>query len=594
MTTLTAGALSGESRAQTSSAFECSATPNTVLNLTGGTLAHGVTTYTSTNGVVVTSSAVNYNHIPNYYLGYLFNNSYTTARSSYWLTSANTTVTITLPRQTPIDRVRVLSVPAPSTDAHRQTNYRIYADQAGTLVDITNGFVQASTDTAASWREHGVLGRGILTTNRIQIVTQIVASYSAINEVQLVLQTCPTLTPCPVNGTDVTLSDCELTPEPRSFTGTLTIDGPIVAPSAPWWADISADNIIVTGNGVINLSGKGDAGTAFGFNYGAGHAGLGGENSGSVYGSVTDPSTVGGGFFYSPGGGHVTLRATTGSLVMDGTINVDAAPHTGTCINHGGAGGSVRLVAAQAVGGSGWVYARGAAACSSTQRAGGGGRISVVGGSELPGSTLLQSLRAQGGTGTLAGGAGSVYAKIGGVGTLVFNNFGINGAASPFPDSYLSALGTSWHLDVEGGAVVDRWGVGEVVNESVYVGSNSAITHYFNSSSKAYAVALRTVTAEIASGGRIVVDQKGFGPQLGTAAGTGTAVGGSHGGLGGRQLSEVTYGNYAAPDTLGSGGFGTSVGGRGGGAIRLIVSGTLTLNGELTATSDHAEPREMV
>lgn len=67
-----------------------------------------------------------------------------------------------------------------------------------------------------------------------------------------------------------------------------------------------------------------------------------------------------------------------------------------------------------------------------------------------------------------------------------------------------------------------------------------------------------------------------------------TGAGGSHGGAGGRgndSFTGTTYGTNTAPTLLGSGGGGSSsaVGGAGAGKIRLDTSGTLTLNGVITA-----------
>lgn len=67
-----------------------------------------------------------------------------------------------------------------------------------------------------------------------------------------------------------------------------------------------------------------------------------------------------------------------------------------------------------------------------------------------------------------------------------------------------------------------------------------------------------------------------------------TGAGGSHGGAGGRgndSFTGTTYGSNTAPVLLGSGGGGSSTtfGGIGGGKIRLDTTGTLTINGAISA-----------
>ncbi len=66
--------------------------------------------------------------------------------------------------------------------------------------------------------------------------------------------------------------------------------------------------------------------------------------------------------------------------------------------------------------------------------------------------------------------------------------------------------------------------------------------------------------------------------------------GGSHGGLGGRSYDQAgtTYGSNTTPTLLGSGGGGGGTnGGAGGGKIRLSISGTLTVNGAISATGSN-------
>jgi hypothetical protein len=86
----------------------------------------------------------------------------------------------------------------------------------------------------------------------------------------------------------------------------------------------------------------------------------------------------------------------------------------------------------------------------------------------------------------------------------------------------------------------------------------------------------------VAATGKILADERGFGTDLGPGRGGAVSLGGSHGGLGGRQVSGNVYGSYRTPSTMGSGG-GQTTGGKGGGVIRLALTGTLTLDGQITA-----------
>lgn len=104
-----------------------------------------------------------------------------------------------------------------------------------------------------------------------------------------------------------------------------------------------------------------------------------------------------------------------------------------------------------------------------------------------------------------------------------------------------------------------------------------------------------TNDVNIAAGGSISADGKGYGPDSGSGAGGmgGTRGGGaSHGGVGGDGLngigSSIAYGSVIEPVDLGSGGSSASlaVGGSGGGILRLTVGSTLRVDGTLTANGE--------
>ena len=110
--------------------------------------------------------------------------------------------------------------------------------------------------------------------------------------------------------------------------------------------------------------------------------------------------------------------------------------------------------------------------------------------------------------------------------------------------------------------------------------------------------------AVIASGARLDASRAGY--PSGTGPGVGQsgnyAGGGSHGGMGGTGYygllgGATTYGSMLQPTDCGSAGGnygGINAGGAGGGTVRLIVNGTLTVDGAVikagTLTSTTARP----
>ncbi len=97
----------------------------------------------------------------------------------------------------------------------------------------------------------------------------------------------------------------------------------------------------------------------------------------------------------------------------------------------------------------------------------------------------------------------------------------------------------------------------------------------------------------VAAGGMILADGRGFGSASGPGAGgsgSSYGAGAGYGGVGGDNYQHYApggpaYGSLTDPNDLGSGGGmgGGNPGGAGGGVIHLMVSGTLTVNGSVTA-----------
>lgn len=97
-------------------------------------------------------------------------------------------------------------------------------------------------------------------------------------------------------------------------------------------------------------------------------------------------------------------------------------------------------------------------------------------------------------------------------------------------------------------------------------------------------------SVEIVTGGKIDVNGKGYQGAAGPGAGFSdvTPSGGGYGGIGGKGTTffgGTNYGSASLPEALGSGGglWGGHAGGLGGGAVRIDASGSVTVNGAITA-----------
>lgn len=95
----------------------------------------------------------------------------------------------------------------------------------------------------------------------------------------------------------------------------------------------------------------------------------------------------------------------------------------------------------------------------------------------------------------------------------------------------------------------------------------------------------RAVTVTVEASGSIDVSQQGYNAASGAGkptSGRGGAGHGGYGGMSGTSPGGLPYGDVYEPAALGSGGGGPK-GGAGGGAIHLVVSGTLTMSGTISA-----------
>jgi hypothetical protein len=378
-------------------------------------------------------------------------------------------------------------------------------------------------------------------------------------------------------------------------------------------ASTSPQTVNVTGNatidagGAISVDGTGSgasSGTGAGATYsgsikgGGGHGGFGAANPsgfGGAYGSIQSPVTAGSGggngsgSSYAPyggaGGGALRL-AVTGTLAVNGRVSANGK--NGDANSGGGSGGSLWITAGT-LAGSGTISATGGSG-NGLGGGGGGGRISLG----YTTSVFAGTDSACGGGGYAQGGAGTIYTKANSqsVGQLLVNNGGPVGTNTPLSAVY-GTPSSPFNLTVSGGAVV-------CPQSSFPVLSNLTITvgGLFTSLSGQSNLDLVVLgNVDVAAGGAIAVDAKGFAQASGPGAGqsvAGSGSGAGYGGLGGASATAApggtNYGSAQQPVDRGSGGgFGSGTlygGSEGGGAIRLNVGGVLTVDGQLSANGN--------
>ncbi|GAB4146262.1 MAG: hypothetical protein OHK0017_06560 [Patescibacteria group bacterium] len=394
---------------------------------------------------------------------------------------------------------------------------------------------------------------------------------------------------------------------------------------------IYANNVIV--DGIINGQGKGYAGgttngcdgtsglgiggalsnlaTSYNHGAGAGYGGVGGAGSfgtpGIEYGSVTEPSGIGSGGGSSRGGcggagnggaGGTALKIfSNNSFSVAGTINLNGDNGIDSSYDGGGgSGGSVWLNAGTFTG-AGTVSANGGNGNSAG--GGGGGRVAIY----YNTSTFSGTVSSYGGPGGNLGGAGTVYQKLAAdsFGSITIDNN--NGAGSVTGrtnfSTYFDGAGIKT-LNIRNKSNVNISNSYNIAGD-VNITSNSLISHTQNTSTQLYKIDL-TVNGNMSIDSTSSINASGLGFQGGqtnSQAGFGTGGGGSacrsgggaYGGTGGNTAYDLNgsltmYGSTTQPTDLGSGsGFAScgTVGANGGGAIKLVVNGTLTVNGSIKA-----------
>ncbi len=365
----------------------------------------------------------------------------------------------------------------------------------------------------------------------------------------------------------------------------------------PGSSTVSAGNLTVQATGRITADGLGFAG---GQGPGAGalrsEAGGGGGHGGAG-GTGFDRL-----FFQVAPGGAVNDSALMPTLLGSGGGSTSEGPG-------GAGGGAIRLIVADTLQLDGQITANGTTGSGRAASGGAGGSIWVTTGT-LAGSGAF---RADGGAGFSTSNYGGGGAGGGGRMAIYYNQAGsfsgftastasagipaaqFNSPAGAGTVAFIDQTVPSGHLHVYTTFATD------VGNSSLTFGAITVHSGAIFTMPGSSTVSAGNLTVQAT--GRITADGLGFAGGQGPGAGGGApeaAGGGGHGGTGGVGYDRFysgappylgvggsTYGSAAEPSTLGSGGGrsfnGGGSGGAGGGAIRLIVSGTLQVDGQVTA-----------
>ena len=327
---------------------------------------------------------------------------------------------------------------------------------------------------------------------------------------------------------------------------------------------------------------------------GASHGGLGTDGGTNqpimpVYGSSLEPTTPGQG-----AGGAAADRVAGGGalrLIVDGTLTLDGLiSSNGVSIGsaRGGATGGSLWVTTGTLTGSGRFSADAVAGTGTYLGISGGGRIAVY-------------FAADGGFGGFLTSSVNAGAPAGQPGTLMFIDTSVAGNAMRVNQRMTIDAGPIFSLGaltIENGATVEvAGGVALDIEGSLTLTGDSTLQlrslNHLEQVDGGWLGTGTTIVAgdvNVAAGSRISVDGEGYrngqGPgfPIGLPVATDQDTGASYGGRGLGTGALPPSGDPLTPVSLGTGSaIADNETTAGGGALRLIVHGTLTLNGEISA-----------
>lgn len=391
---------------------------------------------------------------------------------------------------------------------------------------------------------------------------------------------------------------------------------------------IVADNLTLEPNSHLSADGQGYVTGPGAGTYGdvaASYGGVGGGNVGtSVYGSATHPVDLGSGAGSYRGGGAIII-VVTGTLVDDGCISANGGSYYRT------SGGSI-YVATHNFAGTGTLSANGLGSAWPYHTGGGGGRIAVY----YDQSSFSGNASANAGIYCFYG-----CNPAGALGTVVFfdttnndaypkSSFVFQKNDEPFNFHNISIINEASTKVEDGVNIVagsinlqnrSQLSVGNNValnvrelsasnnstislNDtpileipSIVIGQGSTLTFLSGNALNAGTIAVQdggTITTAnrkvlslnvsnltVSAGSSISANLGGFGQLTGPGAPPMYSQGASYGGVGYLNTATSTYGSDTEPTDFGSGGGAQRT--IGGGAIRIISSGTLINNGTISA-----------
>jgi hypothetical protein len=324
--------------------------------------------------------------------------------------------------------------------------------------------------------------------------------------------------------------------------------------------------------------GKGEGDSVYGA--GGSYGGYGGNGSnllrrGNVYGLVSGPVDLGSGGGRNGGGngGGAIKITTTNDFTLNGVLTADGEAKGD---NRGsGSGGSIWIVNSGSFQGGGSVTANGGGNTDPDGGGGGGGRVFIEYSSSFDFSGTVVADK---GTNT------SSSSRSGENGTVVFKDYASQSIYIYQTQKWIPTTVDSfetWFPDIE----------------HLYIASGTLLLDSANKNQVSGGIGwdIKLTSLEVSQGAMISADglgynggdsvqSNGYGP--GGGSGPVYGAGGSHGGLGGVSQGSnqpgSTYDLEKQPTDLGSGG-GKNGGSSGGGAIKIEVTNSLMINGEISA-----------